>query len=182
MRIDNNYTQYRQPNFGRLKSTKYNNIYPDVYAEEIANLLRTIKESKAFNEFFNQYDLDIYFSKGEMLGKDYFSMTLKTEVPNKINSNTNNPILFFSADQRDDETICPTQYLINRLARKIKDIEFSDLKYKLDSEVKKLEEEEKNTQKYRAEIDDITNSLISQNLPEGSKKKTFFEKLFGWLK
>ena len=63
MRIDNNYTQYRQPNFGRLKSIQYGkNYYPDVYPEETARLLRTIKESKAFNEFFKQYDADYKYS------------------------------------------------------------------------------------------------------------------------
>ena len=54
MRIDNNYTQYRQPNFGRLKSIKYsNNTCLDFYPKEIAELLKTIKESKGFNKFSN---------------------------------------------------------------------------------------------------------------------------------
>ena len=35
---------------------------------------------------------------------------------------------------------------------------------------------------YRAEVDDITNSLLIQDLPAEAKKKTFFEKLFDWLK
>lgn len=35
---------------------------------------------------------------------------------------------------------------------------------------------------YRAEIDEITKSLLTQDSPETPKKKTFFEKLFGWLK
>ena len=60
MRIDNNYTQYRQPNFGRLKSIKYsNNTCLDFYPKEIAELLKTIKESKGFNKFFKQYDVDL---------------------------------------------------------------------------------------------------------------------------
>ena len=35
---------------------------------------------------------------------------------------------------------------------------------------------------YRAEIDEITKSLLTQDSPETPKKKTFFQKLFGWLK
>lgn len=35
---------------------------------------------------------------------------------------------------------------------------------------------------YRAEIDEITKSILTQDSPETPKKKTFFEKLFGWLK
>ena len=33
--------------------------------------------------------------------------------------------------------------------------------------------------KHRAEIDEITNSLVTKDSPEGPKKKAFFEKLFG---
>ena len=52
MRIDNNYTQYRQPNFGRLKSIKYGDSnYLKFYPKATLKLLQTIKESKAFNEF-----------------------------------------------------------------------------------------------------------------------------------
>ena len=61
MRIDNNYTQYRQPNFGRLKSIKYcNSNYLDLFPQETAELLRAVKESKAFNEFFKKYDVDMF--------------------------------------------------------------------------------------------------------------------------
>ena len=49
MRIDNNYTQIQQ-NFGSLKSINYRkDYYPDIYPEAIAELLKTFKESKAFN-------------------------------------------------------------------------------------------------------------------------------------
>ena len=57
-------------------------------------------------------------------------------------------------------------------------MEFSDLKYKLDDAIKEFEEIEK-VKNARTKVDEITNSLLS---PEKSEKKTFFEKLFGWLK
>ena len=57
-------------------------------------------------------------------------------------------------------------------------MEFSDLKYKLDDAIKEFEEIEKE-KNARTKVDEITNSLLS---PEKSEKKTFFEKLFGWLK
>ena len=57
-------------------------------------------------------------------------------------------------------------------------MEFSDLKYKLDDAIKEFEEIEKE-KNARTKVDEITNSLLS---PEKSEKKTFFEKLFSWLK
>ena len=57
-------------------------------------------------------------------------------------------------------------------------MEFSDLKYKLDDAIKEFEEIEK-VKNARTKVDEITNSLLS---PEKSEKKTFFEKLFSWLK
>ena len=182
MRIDNNYTQYRQPNFGRLKSIQYGkNYYPDVYPEETARLLRTIKESKAFNEFFKQYDADLFINKGKhelyQQNTDFVKMTLKTAVP-KTDGGNWYPELVLEAEASEKEA-CPTQYLINRLTRKIEDIEFLDLKYWIDGKIKELEKEEKNKnldEIYKAEIEDITNSLLSSEKP---KKKTFFEKLFG---
>ena len=181
MRIDNNYTQ-KQPNFGRLKSITYQRHFnPDIYPEEFAKLLKTIKESKAFNDFFKQYDVDMYFHEGEGSFKtSYVYMTLKTTVP-KTKGNNLRPTLYFGVDQGLNESICSTYTLLNRLIPKIKNIEFSDLKYKLDDALKELEENEK-TKNARTEIDEITNSILTKDSPEKSKKKTFFEKLFGWLK
>ena len=187
MKIENNYLQYRQPNFGRLKSIQYGeSYYPDIYPEETARLLRTIKESKAFNEFFKQYDVDLFIDKGkyERYKKtDFVNMTLKTAVP-KTDGGNWYPELVIEAEASEKEA-CPTQYLINRLTRKIEDVEFSDLKYGLDGKLKKLEkdEEHKNLDEiYRAEIDDITNSLLSQEPTDAPKKKTFVDKWLGWLK
>ena len=182
MRIDNNYTQ-KQPNFGRLKSIKYgNDICLDLYPKEIAELLTTIKESKGFNKFFKQYDVDLFINN--QIGKHAFvNMTLKTAVP-KTDGGNWYPELVIEAEASEKEA-CPTQYLINRLTRKIEDVEFSDLKYGLDGKLKKLEkdEEHKNLDEiYRAEIDDITNSLLSQEPTDAPKKKTFVDKWLGWLK
>ncbi len=179
MRIDNNYTQYRQPNFGRLKSITYHEkLNPDLYPEEFAKLLNTVKESKAFNEFFKQYDVDMYFHEGEGSFKtSYVYMTLKTTVP-KTKGNNLRPTLYIGADQGSKEPICSTYTLLNRLTQKIKNIEFLDLKYKLDDALKELEENEKK-QNARTKVGEITDNLLS---PEKSEKKTFFEKLFGWLK
>ena len=186
MRIENNYKQ-RQPNFSSLKSIKYSNKFnPDIYPEEITKLLKTLKESKAFNEFFKQYDVDVYFNKREnFLGKNYVSMKLDTTVQ-KPEGNNYNPI--FSVVAMDEKTV-PTQNLINSLTKKIKNIEFSDLKNKLDDILKQIEIKEKfeksraeSKAMHKREINDITNSLISHDSPEAPKKKTFIEKLFGWLK
>ena len=184
MKIDNNYTQ-RQQNFGRLKSITYKRHFnPDLYPEEFAEVLNTIKESKAFNEFFKQYDVDMCFYEEEglltgegLLKKDHIYMMLKTTVP-KTKGNKLCPTLYLGADQGLDEPICSTYTLFNRLIQKIKNIEFSDLKYKLDDALKELEENEKK-KNARINVDKITNSLLS---PEKPEKKTFFEKLFGWLK
>ncbi len=178
MRIDNTYTQ-RQPNFGRLKSITYQNHFnPSIYPEEFARLLNAIKESKALNEFFKKYDVDMYFHKGEgPFQKDYIYMMLKTTVP-KTKGNNLRPTLYFGAHQGLNESICSTYTLLNRLIQKTKNIEFSDLKYKLDDAIKELEENEKE-KNARTKVDEITDNLLS---PEKSEKKTFFEKLFGWLK
>ena len=75
--------------------------------------------------------------------------------------------------------------MINILTRKIKEVEFSNLKYELEHSLEKLAQEEQNdklNKKARAQIDDITNSLLRQDAPVESKEKTLFEKLFGWLK
>ena len=179
MRIDNNYTQYRQPNFGRLKSITYQSHFnPDLYPEEFAKLLNTVKESKAFNEFFKQYDVDMYFHEGEAIfQREYIYMILKTKVP-KTKGNNLRPTLYIGADQGFKEPICSTYTLLNRLTQKIKNIEFSDLKYKLDDAIKELEENEKK-KNTKTKVDEITDNLLS---PEKSEKKTFFEKLFDWLK
>ena len=178
MKIDNNYTQ-RQQNFGSLKSITYQSHFnPDLYPEEFAKLLNTVKESKAFNEFFKQYDVDMYFHEGEgPFKKDYIYMMLKTTVP-KTKGNNLRPTLYLGADQGHNEPICSTYTLLNRLTKKIKNIEFSDLKYKLDDALKELEENEKK-KNARTKVDKITDNILS---PEKSEKKTFFEKLFGWLK
>ena len=186
MRIDNNYTQYRQPNFGRLKSIKYcNSNYLDLYPQETAELLRAVKESKAFNEFFEKYDVDMLLDMGEysISKKKYADLTLKTRVP-KPEGNNWYPEIIFEAKE-EDKGIYYKWELINILTRKIKEVEFSNLKYNLEHSLEKLAQEEQNdklNKKARAQIDDITNSLLRQDSPVESKKKTFFEKLFGWLK
>lgn len=183
MRIDNNYTQ-KQPNFGRLKSIKYwNDICQERYPKEISELLNTIKESKAFNEFFKKYDVDVSFNKRENLfGSNCINMKLDTMVKSPEGNNYN-PILSFGVIGRDDKS------LINGLTQKIKNIEFADLKNKLYESLKQIETREKIEKSkaemnalYIADLEDITNSLLTQNSPEVPKKKTFFEKLFGWLK
>ena len=183
MRIDNTYTQ-RQQNFCSLKSIKYwNDNCRNRYPKEFAELLNTIKESKAFTEFFQKYDVDVSFNKRENLfGSNSVSMKLDTMVKSPEGKN-HNPILSFGVNGRDDAS------LINKLTQKIKNIEFSDLKNKLDDSLKQIEAKEKmekskakRTAMQIANLDDITNSLLTQNSPEVPKKKNFFEKLFGWLK
>ena len=99
-------------------------------------------------------------------------MKLKTTVP-KTKGNNLRPELYFDAG-KFNEFKPSTSTLLNRLIQKIKNIEYSDLKYKLDDALKTLEENEK-----KKKFDEITDNLLS---PEKSEKKTFFEKLFGWLK
>ena len=182
MRIDNNYTQ-RQPNFGRLNSINYcNNTCRDLYPKEIAELLNTIKESKGFNKFFKQYDVDLFIDNNN--GKHTFAnMTLKTTV-SEIKDPNWYPELKFEASAKPGE-IVTSSGLFNRLTQTIKKLEFSDLKNKLDDSLEEMKELEYRAGKkdmYRAEIDEITKSILTQDSPETPKKKTFFQKLFGWLK
>ncbi len=188
MRIDNNYTQYRQPNFGRLKSIKYcNSNYLDLYPQETAELLRAVKESKAFNEFFKKYDVDMFI--GSKIKKyEPFSayMILKTSIPKTKDRNWY-PKLKFVVLENPKENLWSPEDLFNRLTQSIKKLEFSDLKNKLDNSLKQLEDSEKDKKisaMYRAKIDAITNRLHTQDShsPVESKEKTLFEKLFGWLK
>lgn len=182
MRIDNNYTQ-RQPNFGRLNSINYcNNTCRDLYPKEIAELLNTIKESKGFNKFFKQYDVDLFINN--QIGKHSFvNMTLKTAVPEIKNPNLYPELKFGASADPKELVTCYT--LFRELTQTIKKLEFSDLKNKLDDSLKEMKELEYRAGKkdmYRAEIDEITKSLLTQDSPETPKKKTFFQKLFGWLK
>ncbi len=182
MRIDNNYTQ-RQPNFGRLNSINYcNNTCRDLYPKEIAELLTTIKESKGFNKFFKQYDVDLFINN--QIGKHAFvNMTLKTAVPEIKNPNLYPELKFGASADPKELVTCYT--LFRELTQTIKKLEFSDLKNKLDDSLKEMKELEYRAGKkdmYRAEIDEITKSLLTQDSPETPKKKTFFQKLFGWLK
>ena len=186
MRIDNNYTQYRQPNFGRLKSIKYcNSNYLDLYPQETAELLRAVKESKAFNEFFEKYDVDMLI--GSKIKKyEPFSayMILKTSNPKTKDRNWY-PKLKFVVLENPKENLWSPEDLFNRLTQSIKKLEFSDLKNKLDNSLKQLEDSEKDKKisaMYRAKIDAITNRLHTQDSPEILKMKAFLEKLFGWLK
>ena len=185
MRIDNNYTQYRQPNFGRLKSIKYGDSdYLKFYPKETSKLLRTIKESKAFNEFFEKYDVDMLLDMGRssINKKDCVELTLTT-VP-KTGGNNWYPEIIYRAEEGNKENLYRCE-LINILTRIIKDVEFSDLKRRLESSLEPLtnmEQMRESDKKARAQIADITNSLLTQKAPVESKKKTFFEKLFGWLK
>ena len=184
MRINNSYTQYRQPNFGRLKSIKFNSrMYLELYyPEEIAKLLRTIKESSAFNEFFKKYDVDLFINKGKHI-QNYVDLSLTTTIQ-KTEGNNLTTNFVIRAEEGNNET-CYNSELLKRLTRIIKNVEYSDLKCKLEDSLKKLAEKEqrdKLEQKARAELDDIVNSLLTQDSLEAPKKKTFFENLFGWLK
>ena len=104
-------------------------------------------------------------------------MMLKTTVP-KTKGNKLHPTLWFDAAEGTNELRYSPVSLLNRLSQQIKNIEFSDLKYKLDDALKELEENEKK-KNARTNVDEITDNLLSLGKPE---KKTFFEKLFGWLK
>ena len=117
--------------------------------------------------------------------KKYADLTLKTRVP-KPEGNNWYPRIIFEAKE-EDKGIYYKWELINILTRKIKEVEFSNLKYALKHSLEKLAQEEQNdklNKKARAQIDDITNSLLRQDShsPVESKEKTLFEKLFGWLK
>ncbi len=147
--------------------------------------MRTIKESKAFNEFFEKYDVDLLLDMGRssINKKDCVELTLTTTVP-KTGGNNWYPEIIYRAEEGNKENLYRCE-LINILTRIIKDVEFSDLKRELEASLeieKRMEQIDKLNKKARAKIADITNSLLTQDTPVESKKKTFFEKLFGWLK
>ena len=110
-------------------------------------------------------------------------MTLKTAVPEIKNPNLYPELKFGASADPKELVTCYT--LFRELTQTIKKLEFSDLKNKLDDSLKEMKELEYRAGKkdmYRAEIDEITKSLLTQDSPETPKKKTFFQKLFGWLK
>lgn len=188
MRIDNNYTQ-RQPNFGRLNSINYcNKINPDTYPKEIAKLVRTLKESTAFNNFFKKYDVDLYLNADWIfpIEEDTVNLVLKTKIP-RTESVIWYPRLLFIAKKKifdSDFTLA-----FKNLTKQVKKTKSSDLKYKLSKSLKELEEREKQKklkEEYKAELVNLINDFNSEkpiNEPQSTKtKKTFFEKLFGRLK
>ncbi len=100
---------------------------------------------------------------------DYAEVTLKTAVPKTKDENWYPELKFFTVEGY--ETVCTIKSLTNELIQTLKKLEFSDLKYKLNNSLKQLEDETKNQNKYRAEIDDMTKSLLTQEQPEVTKKK-----------
>ena len=74
---------------------------------------------------------------------------------------------------KDEYPVLPRKFINNAEDFKMKQIEAKE----------KMEKSKaKRTAMQIANLDDITNSLLTQNSPEVPKKKNFFEKLFGWLK
>ena len=185
MRIDNNYTQYRQPNFGSLKSIKFSRMLsPKKDTEEVLTLMQALKESKALNEFFKHYDTNVYFDRNAYQYQDgslYKWASVNLDVLVKFEGMKIYPKLVFLVDTGENKV--SHKDLINRLAQKIKDLEFSELKCSLCNEIEASDEiKDLIEKKQYEEIMDIKKSLLSQNSSEQSKKNTFFGKLFSWLK
>ena len=194
MIIDNNY-KYKHSNFGSLKSIKYSDkFYPEIYSEEVSKLLQSVKDSKAFNEFFKKYDVDMLIKEDKYT--ENLNMILKTTVPTNNGNNLYPKVKlavnskYFSGlyTGRKLTYTLSTNSLIDKLTEKVKNVTFSDLKTELDSSLKKLKEKENLNdlkQKHRAELDKIANSLLTEDSHEGAKEKNFidkfFEKVLGWL-
>lgn len=192
MKIDNNYN-HSQLNFGSLKSIKYSDTFlPDLYPQEITELLQSIKESKAFNEFLKKYDVDMLIKEDHHTND--LSLILKTAVPDtkgnklypkiKFIAEKNYYVELLSYKDKKIEYSHSTGELISKLKEKIKNTKFSDLKTELNSALEKLKENENLNdlnKKHIAELDNITSSLLSSNSSGDSKEKSFIEKLLGWL-
>ncbi len=188
MKIDNNYTQ-KQPNFGMLKSIKYcRKINPDTYPKEITKLMRTLKESTAFNDFFNKYDVDLYLNANWILPieNDTVNLALKTKIP-RTESVILYPELLFIAKKGiydSDFTLA-----LKNLTKQVKKTKTSDLKdklFKLITELEGKEKQNKLKEEYKVEIANLINDINSEK-PTNERlstktKKTVFEKLFGLLK
>ncbi len=186
MKIDNDYKQ-RELNFGKLKSIEYGKgIFPDVYGKGYTEFMQAVKESKAFNKFFKQYDVDMFIKKDEN-SKD-LCMILKTAVPKTYGNKWYPEINIVAESTYFSEIfsgknligISTTDVLIDKLTEKIKKVTFLDLKSELDSSLRKLKEEENLAninKKYKAELDDITKSLLSSE----TEGKNIFVKLLAWL-
>ena len=193
MIIDNNY-KYKHSNFGSLKSIKYSEFYSELYSEELSKLLQSVKDSKAFNEFFKKYDVDMLIKEDKYT--EDLNMILKATVPTNNGNNLYPKVKlavnskYFSGlyTGRKLTYTLSTNSLIDKLTEKVKNVTFSDLKTELDSSLKKLKEKENLNdlkQKHRAELDKIANSLLTEDSHEGAKEKNFidkfFEKVLGWL-
>ena len=191
MRIDNNYTQ-RQPNFGKLGSIKYDNwVTPKDYPKEITKLMQTIKESPAFNDFFQKYDVNLH------LKTNFFDFDIVPRVKNvslilktKITRTKDDwyPELLFKAQNRGFFDIDLTT-AFDRLTKKIKKVKTSDLEDKLFKLLKEKEEKEKRknlVKKCEVEIDKIINDINSGKVGNGAQptktKNNLFDRLFGWIK
>ncbi len=192
MEIYNNYKQ-RQTNFGSLKSIKYDHCYPDVYPKEMTKLFTTIKESKDFNDFFKKYDVDM-FIKEDIDTRD-LNMILKTTVPTNNGNNLYPEIKLVAKskyytevyDGKKRTNYEPTSILINDLTKQVKNMEFSNLKSKLDKSLEKLKENENLNnlkKKEKAEFDKIEKNLLTGDSSyEGSTNfvNKLFVKVLSWL-
>ena len=185
MKIDNNYIQ-SAPNFGKLKSIQYKDVYPEMYSKELLRLLSAVKESEAFNKFFKQYDVDM-FIKGQSIAPKYVYMSLKIKVPQADGSNWFPEIDLkgkskyrYTLYGEEREAEYTSKELIDNLTNKVKKITYSDLKSKLDSLLTKHEEEQLEAiakKRNQAKLDTFTKGLLS---PE-TEGKNIFVRILAWL-
>ena len=94
-------------------------------------------------------------------------------IPTQLKLNLENKDKLTAKFDKDEYPVLPRKFINNAEDFKMKQIEAKE----------KMEKSKaKRTAMQIANLDDITNSLLTQNSPEVPKKKNFFEKLFGWLK
>ncbi len=166
MKIDSNYKQ-RGLNFGKLKSIKYDNgIFSDACDKGYADFMRVIKESKAFNEFFKQYDVDMFIKNDEQAKE--LCMILKTLIRRSLGNNLYptikinvEPTYFSKLLGRGKTMRKPTiDALINKLTEKIKKVTFSDLKSELDNSLLELRVQEYMDGRNNVVLHDTSNNIL----------------------
>ncbi len=130
MQINNNYTAYNQPNFGKLKGIHTEGLFDSkLYAKEKEDVIRAFKESKGISELCEKYDVDAYF---RAIPEDKFR-TIKLDPFARVNlyvkrlystSNSNSEKIEIS------DTGKTTEQAFSNLSEKLRDVNFSDLQQK----------------------------------------------------
>lgn len=195
MKTINNNSVYNQPNFGSLKSIKTGGKFNiETYPEKVIDVMKAFRESDAIKKFCEKYDVDASFYAFDRSSNDFLAdtrafatMSLKTKYINPDGKETYPDIVYTEYPYRKDNVSSKTAF--SKLTKKIKELKFKDLEYRLLAQVKVLKEKNQ-SRNYKEEYNEIMNSLLSKDsispqkadtiTPDTNKNK--FKKLIAGVK